>query len=82
MKMDTTKASQEKIGGLSNFENSRGDLIERGLITEGDLFTKSNDKDIFDSCSVLLPHILRIKRTIFSSQIDNFDTVLSQIISK
>ena len=31
------------------------------------LFTKSNDKDIYDSFSVLLPHILWIQHTNFTS---------------
>ena len=39
-----------------------GCLIERGLI--GDLFTKSSDKDIFGSFSVLLSHILQNQRLI------------------
>ena len=46
-------------GGLFNFGPSRGGLIKRGLIREGGLFTKSSDKDIFGSFSVLLCHILR-----------------------
>ena len=41
-----------------------GGLIERGLIREGGLFTKSSGKDIFGGFSVLLPHILRIQHTV------------------
>ena len=39
------------------------DLLEGGLI-EGGLFTKSSDKDIFGSFSVLSSHILRNQHTI------------------
>ena len=41
-----------------------GGLIERGLIRERGLFTKSDDKDIFDSFSGVAPHILRNQHTI------------------
>ena len=30
--------------------------MERGLITEGGLFTKSNDMDTSDSSSVVIPY--------------------------
>ena len=40
------------------------DTPEGGLIREGGSFTKSYDKDIYDSFSVLLPHILCIQHTI------------------
>ena len=36
-----------------------------GLIREGGLFTKSSNKDIFGSFSVLLSHILGNQHTIF-----------------
>ena len=48
--------------------------IERELIREGGLFTKSSDKDIFCSFSVLLSHILQNQHTIIA-QIYKFDTV-------
>ena len=53
------KCSINPPGGLFNFGPSRG-----GLIREGGLFTKSSDKDIFGSFSVLLSHILRNQHTI------------------
>ena len=37
---------------------------EGGFDTEGGLFTKSSDKDIFGSFSVLLSHILRNQHTV------------------
>ena len=40
------------------------DLPEGGLNREGGLFTKSSDKTIFGSFSVLLSHILRNQGTI------------------
>ena len=47
-------------GGLSSFGDSRGgDIKVRGLSTEGDLFTKSNDKDVKDSFLILPSHMLR-----------------------
>ena len=52
------------LGGLFNFENSRGRLKERGPIREGSLFTKSDEKDIYDIFLVLLPHTLWIQHTI------------------
>ena len=53
------KNSIKPPGGLFNFGPSRV-----GLNREGDLFTKSSEKDIFGSFSVLLFHILRIQHTI------------------
>ena len=53
------KSSIKPPGGLFNFGPSRG-----GLNREGGLFTKSSDKDIFGSFSVLLSHILRNQGTI------------------
>ena len=55
-------------------------LKERGLIREGGLFTKSNDKDIFDSFSVLLSHILRNQHTILRLNYINLTQFLSTIL--
>ena len=57
--LSTVKALLSPWGGLFNFGPSRG-----GLIREGGLFTKSSDKDIFGSFSVLLSHSLRNQGTI------------------
>ena len=53
------KSSIKAPGGLFNFGPCRGRLNR-----EGGLFTKSNDKDIFGSVSVLLSHILLNQHTI------------------
>ena len=60
-----------------------GGLIrEGGLLERGGLFTKSSEKDIFGSFSVLLFHILRIQHTIFRLKYTNSTQFLSQIILK
>ena len=47
-----------------------------GLIREGGLFTKSSDKDIFGSFSVLLSHILRNQHIYnFTAQIHKVNTI-------
>ena len=51
----TVKVLLSTWGGLLDSGHSKGGLKE--LIREGGLFTKSNDKDIPDCCSVLLLHI-------------------------
>ena len=59
------KSSIKPPGGLFNFGPSRGGLNrEGGLLERGGLFTKSSDKDIFGSFSVLLSHSLRNQGTI------------------
>ena len=58
------------------------DLPEGGLNREGGLFTKSSDKDIFGSFSVLLPHILRNQHTILRLKYINSTQSLSQTILK
>ena len=58
------------------------DLPEGGLLERGGLFTKSSEKDIFGSFSVLLFHILRIQHTIFRLKYTNSTQFLSQIILK
>ena len=55
---------------------------EGGLLERGGLFTKSSEKDIFGSFSVLLFHILRIQHTIFRLKYTNSTQFLSQIILK
>ena len=57
-----------------------GGLIERELIREGALFTKSSDMDIFGSFSVLLSHILQNQQTILQLQYINSRHFLSQTI--
>ena len=53
--MTYRRSSIKPRGGLSNFGHSRG-----GVIGEGELFTKSSGNDMYESFSVLLPHILWI----------------------
>ena len=55
---------------------------EGGLLERGGLFTKSSEKDIFGSFSVLLFHILQIQHTIFWLKYTNSTQFLSQIILK
>ena len=74
---DTVKVLLSPLGGLFNFGPSRG-----GLIREGGLFTKSGDKDIFGSFSVLLSHILWNQHTILRLKYTNSTQFLSQTISK
>ena len=64
-------------GGLFNFGPSRG-----GLNREGNLFTKSSDKDMFGSFSALLSHILRNKHTILRLKYRNSTQFLSKTIIK
>ena len=46
-----------------------------GAYYTGDaLFTKSNDMDIYDIFSVLLPHVLWTQRTILRVKIHEFNT--------
>ena len=60
----TVKALLSPQGGFINFGPSREGLNRGGLIREGGgLFTKSSDKDIFGSFSVLLSYILRNQGT-------------------
>ena len=58
------KSSIKPPGGLFNVGSSRGRLNRDGGLLEGGLLTKSSDKDIFGSISVLLYHILRNQHTI------------------
>ena len=59
-----------------------GGLIERGLIREGGLFTKSSDKDIFGSFSVLLSHVLWNQHTNLRLKYINSTQFSYQTISK
>ena len=52
------------MGGLFSFGHSRGGLNREGLTRDGGLLTKSSDKDVFWSFTVLLSHILRNQHTI------------------
>ena len=65
----TVKALLSSRGLIQSLDTA---ALERGL------FAKSNDKDIYDSLSVLLPHILRILRTILRV-IDINTTILNHI---
>ena len=47
------KSSTRHPDGYLALNTREGDLLERGLIKEGGLFIKSNDKDIYDSLSIL-----------------------------
>ena len=49
-----------------------------GLFERGDLFTKSSDKDIYASFSVLLSHILRNQHTILRLKYVNSTQFLFQ----
>ena len=55
----TVKAQLSHRGAYLVSDLPEGGLIDRGLIRNGGLFTKSSDSDIFGSFSVLLSHILR-----------------------
>ena len=52
-----------------------------GLIREGDLLTKSSDKDVFGSFSVLLSHILQNQHKILRLKYINSTQFLSQFLS-
>ena len=56
--------------------------MERRLISEGYLFTKSNDKDIVGSFSILLSHILWNQQAILRLKYINSTQFLSQTILK
>ena len=59
---------EEMIGGLIiKVRTFEGGVIERGLIREGGLFTKSSDKDLFGSFSVPYPIFSRINKQCYSS---------------
>ena len=60
---------------LSPWRRSPWTFQRRWFDREGGLFTKSSDKDIFGSFSVLLSHILRNEHTILQRKIHKFDTV-------
>ena len=62
--MSAVKALLSPRGAYLILDAPEGGLIDRGLIREGGLFTKSSDKDIFGSFSVLIPHVLRTQHTI------------------
>ena len=63
--MCTVKALLGPGGGAYFFSDlPEGGFKERRLIREGGLSTKSSEKDIFGSFSLLLSHILRIRHTI------------------
>ena len=77
------KSSIKPPGGLFNFGPSRGGLNrEGGLLERGGLFTKSKDKDIFDSFLVLSTQILRNQHTILRLKYINSTQFLSQTILK
>ena len=57
-------------------------LPEGGLNREGGLFTKSSDKDIVGSFSVLLSHILRNQDTILRLKYVNLTQFLFQNMPK
>ena len=59
------KSSIEPRGGAYlNLETLERGLIRKGLNRKGGLFTKSNEREIYDRFSVLIPHILHIQHTI------------------
>ena len=79
---NTAKALLSPRGAYLISDLAEGGLIERGLIREGGLFTKSSDKDILGSFSVRLSHILRNQQRIFLLKYINSTQFLSQTISK
>ena len=81
-KKHNRKSSIKPPGGLFNFGPCGGGLNREGGLLEGGFFTKSNDKDIFGSFSVLLSHNLRNQNTIFLLKYINSTQFLSQTISK
>ena len=54
--------------------------LQRGAYQRGGLIQKLDEKDIYDSFTSLLPHILQIQHTILG--VNQFDRVLSQTIPK
>ena len=78
LKHDYRKSSIKPPGGLFNFGPSRGG----GLIREGGFFTKSSDKDIFGSFSVLLSHSLWNQGTILRLKYVNSTQFLFQNVPK
>ena len=80
--LDYRKSSIKPPGGLFNVGPSRGGLLERGLIREGGLFTKSSNKDIFGSFSVLSSHIFRNQGTILGLEYVNSTQFLFQNMPK
>ena len=79
----TVKALLSPRGAYLILDLPEGGLNrEGGLLERGGLFTKSSEKDIFGSFSVLLFHILRIQHTIFRLKYTNSTQFLSQIILK
>ena len=80
--MEYCKSSIKPPSAYLISDHPEGGLIERGRITEGGLFTKSSDKDIFGSFSVLLSRILRNQHTILRLTNINSTQLLSQTILK
>ena len=72
------KSSIKSPGGAYLISN----LPEGGLLERGGLFTKSKDKDIFDSFLVLSTQILRNQHTILRLKYINSTQFLSQTILK
>ena len=73
----TVKALSSPRGGLFNFGHSRG-----GLIREGSLFKKLDEKDIYDSFISLLPHILQFQHTILRVEYIYLTEFYSQTVPK
>ena len=83
VRVNTVKALLSPLLGAYLISDLReGGFLERGHIREGVLFTKSSDKDILGSFSVLLSHILRNHRTILRLKYINSTQFLSQTILK
>ena len=80
--MHVLKAPLSLRGAYLISDLPEGGLIERGLIREGGLFTKSSDKDIFGSYSVLSSHILRNQHTIIRLKYINSTQFSSQTMPK
>ena len=81
--INTVKALLSPRGAYLILDLPEGGLNRKGgLLERGGLFTKSSEKDIFGSFSVLLFHILQIQHTIFRLKYTNSTQFLSQIILK
>ena len=61
---NAVKALLSAQGAYSTLDTPEGGLLERGLIREGGLFKKLDEKDLHDSIISFLLHILQIPHTI------------------
>ena len=67
------KSSIRPPGGLFNFGHSREGLVERGLIREGELIQKLDEKGVYDRFINFFTSYLADSKYTFMSQIYQFD---------